>query len=306
MRPRSNTASGLTIRLLGVVAQRHPYAFAAAALGLTASLLTVAASLGGLTCGDSAHRVVTFNIERFPRSSGQIAKAFDLIETLEPDVLAVQEIMHPEVFAREARDRLGDHYAFAHTTPGTRGNRYQLGVLYDTRRYTLEHHATHPDLQVAPKTKPALEVVLRDRRSDRRLRVVTVHLASTEQRRALRQRQHRALDALLTRLRAADPEASVMILGDFNATSRDDRRALTALAAAQSLALASETLPCTAYWSRRDVCLGTPLDHVLTDLDVASIRAEGPCAEIGCAPGARCPDFFGEVSDHCPVMTVVR
>jgi hypothetical protein len=43
------------------------------------------------------------------------------------------------------------------------------------------------------------------------------------------------------------------------------------------------------------------LDHVFTREAPDAIDARGPCEEIGCAPGDRCPAFHREVSDHCPI-----
>ena len=99
--------------------------------------------------------------------------------------------------------------------------------------------------------------------------------------------------------RVRDSGDRIVLLGDFNATGDADRAAIRALAEATELEWASEGVECTSYWEP-DGCRGSALDHVRSS-DDAEVVAVGPCEDVGCAPGTRCPTFFHEVSDHCPV-----
>lgn len=283
-RPRS--LLGLCLR----AASLHPRRVVAAlALG--------ALALAGLSrTGEAELRVATFNIENFPRDERQIAGAFDAIRALDAPIVGVQEITDPPAFARAARERLGPTW---HFVANEGGPVQRVGVLYDGARYALDWARTHREPQLDERAKPALEVRLRPRERGSAVRVIVVHLKAGGDSAHVRREQLRRLEPVL-RLAAESPDALVVV-GDFNATGDADRAAIRALTQRLGLAWASEELACTAYWNRRDGCLGSALDHVLARERPASIAARGPCETIGCTPGDRCPAFHREVSDHCPV-----
>jgi endonuclease/exonuclease/phosphatase (EEP) superfamily protein YafD len=113
----------------------------------------------------------------------------------------------------------------------------------------------------------------------------------------------RQLDALAPELAAARADGDdVYVLGDFNATGPDDRALIARIAASTGLTWASRDLPCTAYWSRADGCIGSALDHVLAPRPARDVFAADPCRRDGCALREQCPVFFHDVSDHCPVV----
>jgi endonuclease/exonuclease/phosphatase family metal-dependent hydrolase len=243
----------------------------------------------------AALRLGTFNIEHFPRSDAQVERVFALIEALEVNALAVQEILDPKRFEREARARLGRAWRFVYSKGGSR---FRLGVLYDGRALKLLSSRTILALRVEDKTKPGFEARFRDRDGDI-LRVITVHFASTNARRAIREKQHAVLRDVVAE--ALESGERLVVMGDFNATLEGDREDIAALARDHDLFWASESLGCTAYWQRRDRCQGTALDHIVSWKTPAHIDACGACREVGCDPGERCPEAFFEVSDHCPV-----
>ncbi|NJK32341.1 MAG: hypothetical protein HC927_07990, partial [Deltaproteobacteria bacterium] len=125
----------------------------------------------------------------------------------------------------------------------------------------------------------------------------------------LRDREHQHNEQLeRLRLVVGDARRSddeVIVLGDFNMTRYEDRAAMREFADETMLVWASESLRCTAYWrpKGRDkgTCDGSALDHVFTTEQPRSIAAKGPCESVGCAPGDRCPIYYEQVSDHCPV-----
>jgi endonuclease/exonuclease/phosphatase family metal-dependent hydrolase len=267
----------------------------------TAAILLIAGLVWGLCGGRDRLRVGTFNIEDFPKSDRQAELAFEVIEELGYDALAVQEITDPRRFAREAARRLGGSFSFVYNR---RGPRHRLGVLYNTDRLSLLSTRTYRETRVDGRGKPAFEVRLRIRDGEQVLRLITVHLKAGGEGVDIRRRQLRALRPVISR--AWRSGERVVLLGDFNATSPADRGEIEALAAASRMTWASRDLECTCFWDRRDGCRGTPLDHVLTWQAPAGIAARGPCETEGCEPRDRCPAFHREVSDHCPITIDLR
>lgn len=254
------------------------------------------------TCGGEPTRVGTFNIEHYPKSERQVELAFGIIGELGYHALAVQEITDPRGFARQARRRLGGAYRFVFNRVGPE---HRLGVLFDTRRLKLLTTRTHRQTQIDGRGKPAFEVRLRDGGADGPvLRLIVVHLKAGGDFIDIRRQQLRALRPVIRR--AMRSKERVILLGDFNATSPDDRVEIEALARAARMTWASAPLECTSYWDRSDGCLGTPLDHVLTWEPPKGIAARGPCENEGCSRRDRCPVFHREVSDHCPVTVDFR
>lgn len=273
------------------------YAFGALALGLLVHALAP-------SCSGKPLRVGSFNIENYPKSERQIELAFEAIGELDYQALAVQEITDPRGFAREAKRRLGRHHRFVFNR---RGPEHRLGVLFDTRRLKLLSTRSYQQPQIDGRGKPAFEARLRiDGSEDKAdvLRLIVVHLKAGGDFVDLRRQQLRALRKVLKRAKRSGER--VVLLGDFNATSPEDRIEIEALAGAAKMTWASEGLECTSYWDRNDGCLGTPLDHVLTWTRPEGIAARGPCEREGCARRDRCPVFHGEVSDHCPLTVDLR
>ena len=246
-------------------------------------------------CAAPGLRVATFNIENYPRDARQVAGAFALLDTLDAPVVAVQEITDPRAFEQAARAHLGDSFRFVHHAGGPL---QRVGVLYDADRFALAYARTHDATRIEGLGKPTLEVRLRRGRGPA-LRVFVVHLKAGGAFAGVRREQLRQLAPIVRA--ATESWDEVIVLGDFNATGAEDRETLAAFAQSTRLHWASAGLACTSYWDRSDGCRGAALDHVLTRERPRAIEARGPCEEIGCSPGDRCPTFHREVSDHCPV-----
>jgi endonuclease/exonuclease/phosphatase family metal-dependent hydrolase len=276
-------------------------------VGVVAAL-AAARSCG--TCGACRpHRdalvFATFNIEDFPKSDRQIAGAFDEIARTGASFVAVQEIVEPALFAREARARLGDDWEFVATSLGDRAQPFhELGVLYDRRVWTLAGTAVHDDTRLdTGRGKPVFEAQLQH--DGTLVRVFVVHLKAGGDGREIRAQQYAALARMIARTtRSAD---RVVVLGDFNATDdTGDRADLSVLAATTDLVWASEPLACSAFWDRDDGCFRSRLDHVVMWTRPARIVAAGACATEGCDRQDRCPVYTQDVSDHCPVVVTVE
>lgn len=246
-------------------------------------------------------RIVTFNIEDFPKHARQVERVFDEIAALDADAIAVQEIVEPARFAREAEVRLGDGWQYVHAPASGPRPIYDLGVLFDRRVFTLVSTAIHDDTRLeGGRHKPTFEVRLQPRAGGDVVRLLVVHLKAGGDGRDIRARQFVALARIVRRVRGSGDR--LVLLGDFNATGDADRGDLAGLARATDLAWTTERLACTAFWARDDGCPRSRLDHVLSSVAVGRVEAAGACAREGCGWQDRCPVDAEQVSDHCPVV----
>jgi endonuclease/exonuclease/phosphatase family metal-dependent hydrolase len=260
--------------------------------------LGLGALLGMTRCRAEPLRIVTYNIEDFPKSDAQVEAAFRTLAGLDAPVIAVQEILDARVFERAARTELGSRWKVA-----VGSDSRAVGLIFDGDRLTLRDAREH-----AIGGRKALEARLAPKRG-RDLRVFVVHLKAGGSARDIetRRAQLEVLSPIVERA-VADSRDEVVVLGDFNATSATDREQLRRFADQTGLRWTSEPLACTAYWSRvadgvLDECPGTALDHVFTRTAAKTIAAKGLCEDLGCDGGLLCPAGRFLVSDHCPVLT---
>jgi len=257
------------------------------------------ACLATRRCRTAPHPVTfaSFNIEFFPRDEIQVREAFAVIAGLDASAIGLQEITDPARFTAEVKARLGAAWDTVYQDARPEDPRgLHIAALYDTRVFALERVRSRHETRVDEMTQPTLQVELRERATDRVVTMLVVHFKAMPAGRALRIRQYAGLRAILDGMVGA----SVIVMGDFNATEPGDREDL----ARMGIAWASEPLACTAFWEREDDCATSRLDHVLTWKGPASITARGGCVD-GCEVRDRCPLYHREVSDHCPVEVVM-
>ena len=259
--------------------------------------LALAVSLTMARCEREPLRIVTYNIEDFPKNDVQIEHAFRTIAGLDAPVIAVQEILDAKAFEQAASSELGSKWKVA-----VASDRRAVGLLYDSDRVTLRSTNEH-----AVGVRRVLEVRLEQRRGND-LRVFVVHLKAGGAEDVDTRRAELEALAPIVALAVASSDDEIVVLGDFNATQSQDREQLRRFAARTGLRWASESLECTAYWSRRNGvelqdCVGTALDHVFVRSQPRTIAAKGLCEDLGCDGGLLCPVSRYLVSDHCPVLT---
>ena len=275
----------------------------------TIGVLLVALALHNV-CGRTSSRepvrVATFNIENWPKNDTQIDGAFREIASLDASLVAVQEIVDPDLFARTARLELGLAWDFVYASTAPHGEdkrliTQHLGVLFDRTRWTLVSTALHDGTRLPRgRYKPTFEVRLSPKAGGAIVRVLVVHLKAGGDSHAIRAEQYVALADILRRARSSGDR--VIAMGDFNATGDEDRVDLAELAARGEVAWSTEALGCSALWDREDGCFRSRLDHVLSSEPIENVRAAGACATHGCAPQRSCPVYIHDVSDHCPVV----
>jgi endonuclease/exonuclease/phosphatase family metal-dependent hydrolase len=265
------------------------------------ALLVMLLAARSCTCRDDEParlRIATFNIENFPKSTRQVAGAFEEIAKLDAPIVAVQEITNPVVFETAAKRRLGEHWRFEFIETGS-VLEHRLGVLYDSRVVRHVKTRVHTGTQLEGQQKPVLDVELEH--AGDRIRVLVVHFKAGGENHPVRTRQYAALRKIVADVKRGG--AAVVLLGDFNATGDADREDLAAV----DLRWLTQPLACTAFRTNYNSgCPRSRLDHVLSTQPAVEVRAFGGCATDGCAWQDRCPLYAAEVSDHCPVLVDVE
>jgi endonuclease/exonuclease/phosphatase family metal-dependent hydrolase len=279
--------------------------------------------VGGEVVPDKGHglRVVTWNLRNFEgeASDHDLDLLRTRIESLDPDVLAVQEIRDPEAFTRVVTD-WGPHWKTALSKGGGKGHQ-RLGIVYDARRVELRGAPReHRSMTLGGRVRPAHSTYLRAREDGLDFHLVVVHLKARPSGYEMRREQWGLLGAVLREL---EPRADrdVIVLGDFNTTGPENGLpdselvALDEALGASDLRRVDNPQRCSAYWdgARRDAWKEPSM------LDLVFVRGfeNSLPAQAQLTPGAHCaahscevfrstksypdPDFGG-ISDHCPMV----
>lgn len=271
-----------------------------------------------------AVRVVSWNLANFrgAASKHDLERMREVIETLDPDVIAVQEVKDPDALAE-----LLPGWTLHLSSKGGRGHQL-LGLALRPERVELLDSAEHPALSVGGRVRPAYAAYLRARDGGPDFWLVVVHLkAMSDGLELRREQQWPALAELASSLIDATPgskDRDLMILGDFNTTgppgagargpALEQRELAEVLAAAQLRRLTNAT-GCTAYYDgqRRDAWKEPSEIDLVWVRDLAeSLAAEAQVHSGTHCAAERCADFrstdayplrdYESVSDHCPVV----
>lgn len=272
---------------------------------------------------DDALRIVSWNLANFAGADDHhdIARMREVIEQLDPDVLAVQEIKDPEALAQ-----LLPGWELALSDKGGRGHQ-RLGIAFRPERVELLAHDEHPQLSLGGRVRPAFSAYLRGRDGGPDLWLVVVHLKAMPDAQDLRREQWPVLVEIIEGLGRRGPgtgDRDLVILGDFNTTGPVgagtrgpalEQAELADVLAEVELRRLSNASGCTAYYDgRRRDAWKEP-----SEIDLVWVRALdeslGVDAQVvsgtHCA-SERCRDFrstkaypvadFESVSDHCPIV----
>lgn len=268
-------------------------------------------------------RVVSWNLANFAGDASQhdLDRMREIIEQLDPDVLAVQEVKDPEALAA-----LLPGWEIALSSAGGRGHQL-LGVAVRPDRVAVLERAEHPQLSLDGRVRPAFSVYLRARENGPDFWLVVVHLKAMPDAIDLRRGQWPLLaalarDGLGQGLGARDRD--LLIVGDFNTTGpvgagtsgpKIEQAELAGVLDDVQLRRLPNASGCTAYYDgqRRDAWQEPSEIDLVWARDLAEsieadteVRSGTHCAE------ERCRDFrstdaypvrdYEKVSDHCPVV----
>ncbi len=295
-------------------------------IGLVASLVLahhfghgpIARALQGSSEGpdpsDAALVLLDWNLHNFPNPEQDQAAMESMMTSLNPDVIALQEIADRDALAA----LLPEHTILASDLAGSHGQ--HVGVAFPPTTEALAPLLEHDAVTLGRRVRPAVSTYLRTRHG-LDFHVVVVHLKATPAGATLRRLQWAALAVVIARARSTGPGAGdedIVVIGDFNTTGAPDTTTAAELAdldatmAMLGLRRVADPAGCSAYWdgSRRDAWLEPTL------LDLAYVGgfpghrmhagAIGACARRQCRPlrsTATHPDpDIATSSDHCPLL----
>lgn len=267
----------------------------------------------------AAVRVVTWNLRNFPDEHQDLDLLQARLESLDADVIAVQEIKEPE-----ALRALLPRWKLAISERGGRG-RQKLGVLYNPARVELVGEpAEHDELSLGGRVRPALSVYLRTRGGGPDFHLVVVHLKAMTAGYSQRAQQWPMLASIVGSLQENDRgggDQDVIVVGDFNTTgppggdTAEELRALEDLFGSAGLRRLPSARGCSTYWDgpRRDAWQEPSLLDLVWVGDLAeAMGGDAQAAALGHCARHRCEAFrstdaypdldFETVSDHCPVI----
>lgn len=260
-------------------------------------------------------RVVSWNLRNFPGDHDR-ARLREQLDALEPQVLAVQEILDPE----ELPTILPGFRWHASRLGGSHDQHIAIGWNPDEVQVLLPRE--HPEIGMGGRVRPALSAYVRDRHGTTGFHLVVVHLKATRSGHPVRRQQWPLLRRIVaSRARMGPPDDDMVVVGDFNVAGSTGASAQAEMSALEDALAPVGLRPwesvggCTAYWDgpRRDAW------WVPSRLDLVWGRGFAALApdERKAWPGAHCgrhrcdplhatphhpdPDLHG-VSDHCPVV----
>ena len=286
-----------------------------------------------------ALRVATYNVRNFdydtpsgtPTNKSELA---EILISLNADLIGVQEIVKPDVFAEFLKTNLPDFQFVLSKCGGA--HEQHLGFIYNKYKIQLlniqEDERTMGTVKkvgdVCPTEGSRPMMVAKFRSMEGKLNLFTaisVHLKSGADGSSIgkRQLQYQEIVTALNEIRAKG-EKSIMVMGDFNTTeysasAQGKQNFIQTFAGAQMVDLGKDTVACSNYYFNKET--GGPsgelsasvLDHILATSEmtkqnkVAPAQAQTQCLVHQCMP-AKAQDLgvtYEGVSDHCPLTTEV-
>jgi endonuclease/exonuclease/phosphatase family metal-dependent hydrolase len=265
-----------------------------------------------------ALRVVTWNLANFegdPRDH-DLERIAEVVEQLDPDIVAFEEIKDPEALAGVLPD-----FELRFSEGGGRGHQ-RLGFAWRPERAELVETSEHRELSFSGRVRPAFAAYFTGLEGGPDLWLVAVHLKAMPEGIELRRQQWPELLAVSEAKRAgAHGDEDLIVLGDFNTTGRRrggeavERAELAATLERGGLRRIPNATGCTAYYdgARRDAWKEpSEIDLVWVRGLAESLDAEARVHSGTHCAAQRCRDFrstkayplrdYAFVSDHCPVV----
>lgn len=273
---------------------------------------------GGADAGAVAEEPETTSLARSQKET-DLALAVEILDKLDFDVLAVQEINDPAAF-EALLGRLG----------AKNGHRYEArfstdwphvqhtGIVVRADRARIEAPKIHADVATRPTMRAGFSArIVSTKEGGADFGLLVLHLASGDSagRAKLRAEQASFAAKAVAERKAEMGDDDFIVVGDFNTALQDEEMPSfdTVMAGAESgLARQKNDSACTTYYTKGKDPLLQPswIDHVyassLAERDTSvPITAGAHCAERSCQPfessGPESGTSYWGVSDHCPV-----
>ncbi len=280
--------------------------------------------------------VGSFNIEWFPcKDDGEMMKQygislrnppqgnptdipalFNLLKKLDIELLGVVEIVDTDLFARKAKEYLGESYEFVYA-PSMSSQK--VGFLYDSSVLELkEKPQVYFDVALNPDSwlRPAFRGYFKYKPSGFDFHAIIVHLKAAPSGWKLRKKQWQALQNIITDLKKNSGDKDIILMGDFNNVSKlgynEFLPRIEKLGFYWATGELKEHHLYSNYWRpdySREHIEGSLIDQIFISDDAKfemvpkSVRVGGMCNQGKDAfDGEEIPDYYEKISDHCPVF----
>jgi len=291
------------------------------------------------TCQDnSVIEIGTFNIEWFPckddgelmkqygielrypptGSSTDIKSLFALLKNLDIELLGVQEIVDPKLFADSAKAYLGDQYKFIYSPSG---GSQKVGFLYDSSVLKLVGNAqTYMSVALSDdsRLRPAFRAYFKAIPSGFDFHAIVTHLKASPRGWDLREKQWGEIENIIRDLPKKTKDGDIVLLGDFNNVSN------LGIDEFNDIINSTNFLDITAdaresysnYWQpdyKKTRIQASLIDHIFISEDakiefIENSKKLGGMCDQGKYEyvGDSIPDYYEKISDHCPVYASFR
>jgi endonuclease/exonuclease/phosphatase family metal-dependent hydrolase len=304
------------------------------------NLLLILISLyAGLYAQDSETiEIGTFNIEWFPCKDDGAMMAeyginlryppkgsatdqdslFHFLKDSDIELLAVQEIVDPELLKQKAKQYLGPQFDVIYSNSG---GSQKVGFLYDSSVLELiGEPESYDELLLTPdsRLRPAFRAYFKSKPHGFDFHALVVHLKSSPRGWDQRKQQLEILEAILKQIPKINNDSDIVLLGDMNNVTEADSGEFLPMMKRLGFYWATQELSGkpTNYWQpdwQVNRIQGSAIDHIFVSADA---RVEyisnktgvfGPCAAaIPAYENNDIPDFYNKISDHCPVFATFR
>lgn len=282
---------------------------------------------------DSTIEIGTFNIEWYPcKDDGEKMKEYGIYLTYPPkgkatdnealfsflkevdiELLAVEEIVDPELLGKEAKKYLGEQYEMIYSKSG---GSQKVGFLYDSSVLEvvgLPHSYDEILLDAESRLRPAFRAYFKSKNGGFDFHAIVVHLKSRPSGWDQRSAQLNILKEILADLPEETGDSDIILLGDMNNVTDANTGEFLPIMEELNFYWASGELnnSYTNYWQpdyKENRIKGSKIDHIFVSNDAKDEFIENSTTVSGmCRAGIEwfnddeIPAYFLKISDHCPV-----
>ena len=267
-------------------------------------------------CNQDGEMMKNYNIEMRHPPEGPATDTtmlFKIIRDLDIEVLGVQEIVDPPLFGAMAKRHLGDKFDFIYAP----SNAWQkIGILYNSEKVKLIGQPqiySEVALGKMNRHRPALRAYFKSLPDGFDFHVIVVHLKASPRGYPERIKQWELLHSILEDL-PEENESDIILLGDFNNVSKIRYDEFLPFLKTHKYfwpISESDTL-ITQYW-RPDWNVerieSGSIDQLFISSDAKieyienSTKVGGYCSDMKNEFVGEFPEFYKNISDHCPVYS---
>lgn len=261
------------------------------------------------------------NLRMPPRGEATDLKAlFSLLKDLDVELLAVVEIVDPELLESSAKKYLGEEFKVIYApSPSSQ----KVGFLYDSSvLQVIGKPQVYMDVALGPNTwlRPALRAYFKYRENGFDFNAVVVHLKAAPSGLKKRQKQWKVLGKLLREIPQQCRDEDLVMMGDFNNVSRlgidEFKPLMDSLHYYWATSELADKNISSDFWQpdySKKYIEGSLIDQIFISAGARqeyvenSVRVGGMCAEGKNAyKGDEIPEYYKKISDHCPVFATFR